>query len=456
LPNPEWGTFPHGKLSHTVQRYFYTGERLGDMTFGDYRRLKAAGRSTAFEGCYHEVADSEEVDHILNQFPVQYHVCHKHPADSTTPIAIDGISDNIGEASLLRDYYDFAFHTNNTTLGDVSYPSSLAVLFFIALVIRAFKRVALPRFSNLGRKLGRSAHGPGWEEQNEERVVKFGEYVYRLLYHSAVSVYGVWYFRNKPWWDRSQGGTLNCFLDYGFQTIEPGMAWYFLVQAAYNVDALVSLLELSFVVECVNPLTYYSSAPAEDLRRKRDTSKHVDASRRRTVLWTPLFQIKWSDTARGDFQEMFAHHLVTNIIIYFCSLGRFTRMGSMVFLVHDLSDVPIDMSKLANFVRWKVTTVTCFAVMCVMWVVCRLYFLPFVICRSVVADAYKAMFTYGPVLDPGTHSAYYALFLLGLGSLILLHVMWFFILLRIGWTLVSKGERHDYSEHRSGESRKDN
>jgi hypothetical protein len=42
-----------------------------------------------------------------------------------------------------------------------------------------------------------------------------------------------------------------------------------------------------------------------------------------------------------------------------------------------------------------------------------------------------------------------------LGGLIALHIMWFFILLRIGWTLVCKGEAHDYSEHKNGENQTD-
>jgi hypothetical protein len=57
-------------------------------------------------------------------------------------------------------------------------------------------------------------------------------------------------------------------------------------------------------------------------------------------------------------------------------------------------------------------------------------------------------------LDPALHDAYYLLFYALLGALVLLHVTWFLILLRIGWTLVSTGERHDYSEHKGGERQK--
>ena len=125
----------------------------------------------------------------------------------------------------------------------------------------------------------------------------------------------------------------------------------------------------------------------------------------------------------------------------------------MIFLVHDLSDVPIDMSKLANFVKWKTTTIICFVTMVLMWIITRLAIFPFVICRSVLEDSYDYLVVNG-TMDPALHQAYFAFFHFLLGSLVLLHVTWFIILLRIGWTLVSKGETHDYSEHKSGEKQK--
>ena len=256
------------------------------------------------------------------------------------------------------------------------------------------------------------------------------------------------------------------------------MAWYYLVQSAYNVDALISLLELSFRVEWVNPLVYSSAVEFLELEKKRgsnnsddDTQQVVvvdECMRKREVLklmktgsdggdqvllWTPLFQIKWSSTVRGDFREMMAHHFVTNCLIFLSSYYRFTRIGSMIFLVHDLSDVPIDMSKLANFVKWKTTTIVCFVTMVLLWIVTRLIIFPFVICGSVLKENYQYLVVEG-ILDPALHEAYYAFFYLLLASLVLLHVTWFLILLRIGWTLVSKGETHDYSEHKNGEKQK--
>ena len=421
VPNKELVTFPNGKLSHS-----YYGS-LGDSGYGTIEP----------DVTYKEFIMHSGGGGHNNIFP-------GNSAVSTT----------------LNNYYNFAFHTNTTTLCDLTHPLALCVLFVLVLIIRTIKKIALPKFSNLGRTLGKAAHGPEWENENSERIIKFGEYVYRLFFHSAVSIYGLWYFHDKSWWNANMGGTKNLWLGWPNHPVEPGMSWYYLIQSAYNVDALLSLMELSFTFELINPFAYASALDflekehvVDEEQRKAQVYKMMAKSNRQLFFWCPLFQIKWSTTVRGDFREMMAHHLVTNALIFFSSYYRFTRIGSMVFLLHDLSDVPIDMSKLANFVKWKVTTIVCFVIMVLLWVITRLSIFPFVICKAVWVESYEYLVLKG-TLDPALHDAYYLLFYTLLGSLVLLHVTWFLILLRIGWTLVSTGERHDYSEHKSGEKQK--
>lgn len=410
--------FPHGKLSHSFESSFSRyADR--DVSYADFVRWEKVNAKNS--GTIH------------------------------TPYE-DGLS------ATLQNYYNYAFNTNSTELGMLTNPMALCVLAALVVIVRLVKKAFLPRFSALGRRLGRSTHGPNWAKENEDRIVKFGEYVYRLCYHSAVSIYGLLYFHDKSWWNKSQGGTSNLWDLHPNHPVEPGMAWYYLVQCAYNVDALISLLELSFNIEAVNPFAYSSALDflekehvVDEGQRKQEVLKMmVKGGCDKVFLWTPLFQIKWSSTVRGDFREMMAHHIVTNILIFLSSYYRFTRIGSMIFLVHDLSDVPIDMSKLANFVKWKTTTIVCFVTMVLMWIVTRLVIFPFMICGSVLTESYHLLVEEG-TLDPALHEAYYVFFYFLLGSLVLLHTTWFIILLRIGWTLVSKGETHDYSEHKKGE-----
>lgn len=158
LPD-EWTDFPAGRLSHSFSSY-YDGDVERDLSFGDYAHARA----------------------------------RMHGAGKDAATAPPSLAGRAGR------YYDYAFRTDSTELGDLTHPLSMCVLAVLVAAFALFKRLCMPRFCALGRRLGRSTHGPEWEGENEDRVVKFGEYVYRLIYHSAVSVYGVWYFRNKSWW----------------------------------------------------------------------------------------------------------------------------------------------------------------------------------------------------------------------------------------------------------------
>jgi ceramide synthetase len=328
-----------------------------------------------------------------------------------------GYADYVANNSL--DYfkwsslYSYAFETESTSLGVVTSPISLLVLIGLVLVLRSVKSVLIPYFSSLGRRAGRHTHGLEWEKHNEIRIVKFGEYVFRLLYHSLISILGVWYFSDKPWWNDDQGGTINLFLNFPNHPIAPGMAWYYLIQSAYNIEAMLSLLELSF--------SLYNKFP----------------------------YIQWSPNVRGDFREMFVHHLVTNALVIGSSWLRFARIGSMVFLVHDISDIPVDLSKLANFLKWKKATAACFATMVIMWMLLRLGILPFVIFRSVLFESHLVLVTISAPVK--MYVAYRSMFVWLLSAIIFLHFAWFVMFLQMGYILIFKGEAHDLSEHKKGE-----
>jgi TLC domain len=252
----------------------------------------------------------------------------------------------------------------------------------------------------------------------------------------------------EPWWDFSTmdpwtvkaNATLHLFQDFPNHQVSPHMAWYYLIQAAYNLDALVSLLELSL---------------------------HYDPVRQR---------VRWSPHVRGDFGEMFVHHVVTNLLIVGSSKCRLTRIGSAVFWIHDVSDVPVDLSKLAHFVRWKVSTVVCFCGMVAVWCWTRLYLLPFVVYRAVlnqsvhVCEGWDAFVSGGGGGDsiskgdddnstttvksgvsPLLYMVYRHAFYVLIAFLILLHTVWFMMFLQIFYSLIFKRKVEDLSEHKSGE-----
>jgi len=317
------------------------------------------------------------------------------------------------------------FRTSSTALGKLTSPEACAVLLVLVLIVRNIKRLIMPVFRTIGRETGRMTHGEEWLKLNEERITKFGEYVYRLVFHTSISVFGLSYFLRQAWWAReglSFVGTRALFTGFPNQPIEPGMIWYYLIQAAYNMDAMISLLEISFDVKLQNPVS-------------------------QGKIRFPVF-VRWSKTVRGDFGEMFVHHIATNLLIFGSSHCRLNRTGSMVFLIHDVSDVPVDMSKLANFLKWKTSTVVCFFTMTLTWMFTRLYILPFVIYYAVITEGH---YTMADGLPPILWVAYKHFFYVLLGLLIFLHLTWFGMFIRMFITLVTKNEAHDYSEHKSGE-----
>jgi TLC domain len=361
--------------------------------------------------------------------------------------------------------YEWMFQTDSTTLADLTNPEAIVILLVLVWLLRRVKAILLPWFSTLGRKAARVTHGPQWEQSNKVRIIKFGEYVFRLVFHSAISITGLLYFWNKAWWTRE--GTAKLFLDFPKQAVEPGMIWYYLIQSAYNLEALLSLLELSFVVK-VN-LWGTSSPAAEAVSKDQPPDENGTASESSNSTVTtddddnnnstvassvpflpiPRISITWSRTARGDFREMFIHHVITNLLVIGSSMFRLTRIGSMVFLVHDISDIPVDLSKLANFLKWKVTTAVCFFFMVIVWCCTRLGVLPFVIFWSVLTEGW--MVCSSGVVDPILYVHFRHFFNVLMGLLIFLHLAWFTMFIQMGYVLIRKGEAHDLSEHKKGE-----
>jgi len=320
----------------------------------------------------------------------------------------------------LESLYNYAFKTTSTSLAELTTPTAICALFVLVIVLRRIKATLLPRFSDLGRKAALHTHGRQWLEQknNQTRIVKFGEYVFRLLFHTAVSIAGIVYFWDKEWW--TADGTKSLWIGYPNQPVDAGMAWYYLTQSAYNVEAMISLLEISFVIKTAAKGKF------------------------------PGFRIAWSPNVRGDFREMFVHHVVTNLLIMGSSSFRLTRAGSMVFLVHDISDIPVDLSKLANFLKWKRSTGVCFFTMVVVWSITRLTILPFVIFKSAMTESW--MVCSNGVVDPILYIFYKPIFVFLVGLLIVLHAAWFTMFLQMGYYLIFKGEAHDLSEHKTGEN----
>ncbi|KAM4596905.1 ceramide synthase 2 isoform 1-T2 [Fundulus diaphanus] len=103
------------------------------------------------------------------------------------------------------------------------------------------------------------------------------------------------------------------------------------------------------------------------------------------------------DVKRKDFKEQIIHHLATLILLSFSWCANFIRVGTLVMLVHDASDVLLESAKLFNYAKWEKTSQGLFVVFAVVFMVTRLIIFPFWLmhCTWVYpVDHYPAFFGY--------------------------------------------------------------
>uniref|UniRef100_A0A8C5GNL9 Ceramide synthase 2-like n=1 Tax=Gouania willdenowi TaxID=441366 RepID=A0A8C5GNL9_GOUWI len=133
-----------------------------------------------------------------------------------------------------------------------------------------------------------------------------------------------------------------------------------------------------------------------------------------------LFSVAF-DVKRKDFKEQIIHHLATLMLLSFSWCVNYIRIGTLVMLVHDASDVLLESAKLFNYAKWEKTCKTIFVVFAIVFMVTRLIIFPFwlIHCTWVY-----------PVLYYPPFFGYY--FFNGMLMVLLcLHMFWAFLIVRM-------------------------
>ncbi len=137
---------------------------------------------------------------------------------------------------------------------------------------------------------------------------------------------------------------------------------------------------------------------------------------------------------RPDFYELLVHMLVTNILLNFSYFGNFMRIGSLVMLAHSFSDIFVYFAK--TLVDTKIAGgALSYIPLLVFYVWCRIYLHSAVIMRSIWIEAPAV------VGASGLTNWHYLNFLLSV--LLMLHMYWMFVIVKIGLFLLSTGKSRD-------------
>ncbi|KAL6468587.1 hypothetical protein MHYP_G00221110 [Metynnis hypsauchen] len=158
-----------------------------------------------------------------------------------------------------------------------------------------------------------------------------------------------------------------------------------------------------------------------------------------SFYWSLLFSITF-DVKRKDFKEQIIHHLATLTLLAFSWCGNYIRVGTLVMLVHDASDVFLESAKIFNYAKWEKVCNSIFVLFAVVFMVTRLVIFPFWIIHST--------WVYPPDYYPAFFGYYF--FNAMLVILLMLHIFWAYLILRMVkkflFGSLTKDERSDNEE----------
>jgi ceramide synthetase len=140
------------------------------------------------------------------------------------------------------------------------------------------------------------------------------------------------------------------------------------------------------------------------------------------------------ETVRKDFKEMLIHHVATIGLISLSHYFGFHRIGYVVLLIHDIGDIFLYSAKFFNYLKWNIITNILFGLFAIVFFAARLVAFPFVITTS-----WYATMGYVEGIDGNTIVGAPILPTL-LTVLQVLHFMWFGLILRMVYRMLSNKE----------------
>lgn len=147
------------------------------------------------------------------------------------------------------------------------------------------------------------------------------------------------------------------------------------------------------------------------------------------------------DIKRKDFKEQVIHHLATIFLLSFSYCANYIRIGTLVMLLHDSSDILLESAKMFNYgTGWRKTCDTLFIVFAVVFLVTRLVIFPSKIIHTTLVLSME-------VFEPFAGYYFFNVLLMVLQAL---HIFWAALILRMIYKfLKGKLEKDERSDEES-------
>eukprot|EP01006_Ploeotia_vitrea_P025699 TRINITY_DN58598_c0_g1_i1.p1 TRINITY_DN58598_c0_g1~~TRINITY_DN58598_c0_g1_i1.p1 ORF type:complete len:343 (-),score=13.41 TRINITY_DN58598_c0_g1_i1:166-1194(-) len=237
---------------------------------------------------------------------------------------------------------------------------------------------------------------------NKKVGQKFAYQMWLLFYYTSYTTAGWLVLRSMPWW----GAPLNCNSNVEM--------WYpqYLMQA--------QPMSLVFGVYYLTQCGFYIEE-----------------------LWATV-----AEPHRKDYYEYLLHHSVSISLIALSWLAAEQRIGSLVFLYHDIPDIFLCAAKICNYLSYQRATDTFFIMFMFVFGFFRLFMFPALIVTawSLAQSNYE------------TSAMNWILPCLLLFGLVPLHCYWMYLIIKMAWRaiLVKKVESDVRSDSECDDTRRTN
>mmetsp|Transcript_10474 Transcript_10474/g.18301 ORF Transcript_10474/g.18301 Transcript_10474/m.18301 type:complete len:315 (+) Transcript_10474:3-947(+) len=147
------------------------------------------------------------------------------------------------------------------------------------------------------------------------------------------------------------------------------------------------------------------------------------------------------EVRRKDWLECMIHHCAAVALLFYSYSVNFTRVGVMIMLVHDASDIFLEAAKLARYAKAQVLATGLFVVFAIIWVITRNVIFPFVLIRSTMTETLHYAHLNNISAEP-----HYTVLNSMLILLEILHMYWTYLIFKIIWRQVKGGDARDIRE----------
>ncbi|KAG7598278.1 TRAM/LAG1/CLN8 homology domain [Arabidopsis suecica] len=148
-----------------------------------------------------------------------------------------------------------------------------------------------------------------------------------------------------------------------------------------------------------------------------------------------FFALFYWETRRSDFKVMLVHHIVTSFLINLSYVLRFSRIGSVILALHEISDVFLEIGKMCKYSGAEAMTSVSFILFFLSWTALRLIYYPLWILWSTSYESIKVKMEYWDkkhLMETGPNlMVFYYVFNTLLYCLQILHIYWWILIYRV-------------------------